>query len=194
MIKRKLFQKNIVSAQNFKVLEDVDLKSVSGGVTIEEGSGSEINESEQSTETLTQESSMSSEERLKSLVSQIQGESITDINNSVLANHSSRHPAADMVNRVFDTDSNRPTDLPSRMQEKIDSLKQDAPEPQTPNWNVSNGSFDMDDLPEAESIHVNSDMDKEAIENITEEIKRESSAPQIALANQDPFANLQFIR
>lgn len=203
MIKRKLFQKNKVSAQNFKVLEDVDLKSVCGGVSIEEGNGAEANEFEQSTETITQDTSMSSEERLKNLVSQIQGDSITDIHNSALERHSPRHPAADMVNEVYETNSNRnlvvhatdpSTIVNSRMQEKIDSLKQDIPEPQTPQWNGSDGSFDMDNFPEAESIHVETDMGMESLENIYEELKREASTPQLAQANQDPLVSLQFLR
>ena len=212
MIKRELFQKNDKSVPIVKVLEDIDLKSVSGGVTTEECNESEVNkfeqnESEQSKETVTQESPISSTERLKSLVRQIQGESTTDIRNNFPENVSPRHSPHDLYEKVLEKSSVKNNESESdtgnaitiRMKERIDRLTQDdTPEPQTPNENNGSVYTGIDDYLEnasvlkTEGIYDEIDINMD-IDAMNEEMIRQVSAPQMVQANQNPLDSLKFI-
>ena len=205
MIKRGLFQKNKVSDSSFRILENADLKSVSGGVTTEES-----NESEQSKETVTQENLKSTAERMQSLASQIQGESTIDIRNDFPENVSLRHSSHDLHGKDLEKNSVKNIENESdtanaitiRMKEHLDNLTQDKSELQTPSGSGNSGSecTSFDDylenagVPKTEGINEDIDLGKEAAEAATAEVMSELSRQELVQANQDASDILQLLQ
>lgn len=165
-MKRELFTKKEESVPGLKVLENEDLKSVSGGVTLDMHNIMTGDHPHPNTYT------------------------VDDVIGGI-SNRDDIEQASDPIGLSNITKMEMQEELDRLKHEASEQWKSNGNGSDGSEY--PGNRLNIEDLLEPESNPIDTEMEKE-MESFREEMQRQISGNQTVLANQDPFDNLQFLR